>query len=276
MSDSVVLFVGQAQRPELAEVVARLQVSTSVMVARDVPAALAIMVEYPAVYRLMLAPSYRDEFPHHQLQHLVRQQPLAAIVMLVGPWIEGETRSGKSWAGARRVYMHQVIPWGDGVRRDLLATSAPYGGWQPATLGVDELWPSTSWDAWSTLAGTVIVCGELLESRLGLKDLCRAVGLTTIGHPPHQLVECSNADAVIYDAVADRRCWGQQISQLVQWYRPRACVVLINFPRPDESRWLRQAGASAVLGKPFYWQDLLACLTPAMAAPRRTSARLLG
>jgi CheY-like chemotaxis protein len=256
--DTPLLFVGQTRRLEWTPLVARLRATTSVVTAADLPGAKRLLDEGLPIQRILLAPSYRDEFSVVQLQRLLHQRPLAEWVVVVGPWIEGETRSGKPWAGARRMYLDQVIPWLESTQLDVPA--AQPAAWRPATWTADEAWLELAGRAWPSQSGTVVVCSELAESRRSLAAVCASAGWRTVALAPGETVEGEGVEAAIYDAVADRHRWHRQLRQLVQRCRPQMLVVLMNFPRPDESQWMLAAGATSVLGKPFQIDHLLRSL----------------
>jgi hypothetical protein len=267
-----VLFVGEAERTEFRRVLDHLHQSGPVVTARDLAAAEAALVQCPGIQRILIAPSYRNEFSERGLRRLSELQPLAEMVVLVGPWIEGETRSGRPWLPARRFYLHQAVAW---LRATQLTSSSRTAGlpaWRPATLSADEAWQLAAELPWPQPAGLVIVCSELPESRQTLADVCTAAGLRTLGQRPSAWLECTRVDAVIYDAVADRAQWAEHLRELTERYRPRALVVLMNFPRPDECEWMRGAGASEVLGKPFQLDHLLASLVAAADPAARAVA----
>jgi hypothetical protein len=251
--DGRVLFLGNAERHEWTEIVAHLQETTGVVIARHGPAALAALRDHPSLYRVLVAPSYRDEFPRELQQQILSEQPLADIVVLVGPWLEGETRSGRPWPGARRVYAHQAIPW----------------TWQPSTCSTDEGWLRIDAAHQQPRSGIVVVCAQLAETRHALSAVCEAAGLTTILHAPDLAVHCRPVEAVIYDAVVDRSRWVEQTSFLQRRYQPAALVVLVSFPRPEECQQLKRAGATTVLGKPYRIEELVASLTrqPVQSCP---------
>jgi CheY-like chemotaxis protein len=254
-----VLFVGRADRHEFRPIIERLRAAGTLILAINVNEALEAIDQCPAVARIVLAPAFRQEFPDAQLHQLLRRQPLANWCLLVGPWLEGETRSGRPWVGARRLYLDQAIAELSGGASAAWATDASPPEWIPATLSPEERW------LWrnrrpATASGCALVCGELAESRQSVAAVCAAAGLSVVSHAPEQTVELTGVDSVIYDAVAARDRWREHIVRLAR-RQPRSLVVLVNFPRPDEVQWMLAAGATAVLGKPFRIDDLQACVT---------------
>jgi CheY-like chemotaxis protein len=252
------LLVGQTRRSELAQLVARLRATTPLATADDLATAATMLADGSPIPRVLLAPSFRGEFPEVQLRRLVRQQPLAEWIVVVGPWIEGETRSGEPWPGAHRMYLDQIVPWAVSSCHDSSATRPV--GWRPATWTSDERWLELHAGKRPAQTGTVLVCGELAETRRSLAAVCAAAGWRTVTQAADTPGEWTSLEALIYDAVADRRRWEEHVRQLAQRCRPRALVVLMNFPRPDETQAMLAAGATSVLGKPFRVDDLLVSL----------------
>jgi hypothetical protein len=253
-----VLFVGAADRAEFRPILEQLREAGSAIAVDSVPEALAVSDRLASLELIIIAPAFRQQFPQTQLQHLFERQPLAEWWILVGPWLEGETRSGQPWPGVRRLYLDQALV--ELVRRQSLARAGAgrRTDWLPATLSAEERWlvPSAPWPK---RGGCVRICSELEESRRSLAAVCRAAGLNVVSHSPAEDVEVSHVDAVIYDAVAARPSWREHIERLARPH-PRSLIVLVNFPRPDETQWMLAAGATDVLGKPFRIDDLHTCI----------------
>ena len=173
-----VLFVGQAERGEFRRVLAQLRTVSRLITAPDLPAAQAVLSQHPSIRRILLAPSYRDEFPADALGQLVGRQPLAEMFVLVGPWLEGETRSGHPWLAAQRLYLHQLVPWlrcSPPDRGPYRPRRAAHGDRPRCTPTRPGNWPPQA--PWPRPTGRVVLCGELPESRQSLAAVCTAAGL---------------------------------------------------------------------------------------------------
>ncbi len=156
--DVTTLFVGRADRAEFRRALAELQATSRLRIAPNVVAAKVALDRDPAIRRIFVAPVIRNEFPERDLQQLVRQQPLAELFVVVGPWIEGETRSGRPWLGAQRLYLHQFVPW---LRSgDIAARAFSPCRWRPATWSSDEAWQSAASVPWPRWTGQVGICSE--------------------------------------------------------------------------------------------------------------------
>jgi hypothetical protein len=252
------LFVGPSQRNEFRPIVEQLRAVSTLIAATSVPDALAATDRCPAFELIIVAPAFRQQFAHAQLHQLLHWQPLAECWILVGPWLEGETRSGQPWPGARRLYVDQAAA--ELNRRLSLPRAEPRRStdWRPATLSAEERWLAPG-APWPMLSGCVRICSELPESQRSLAAVCTAAGLSVVSHGPNEPVEISQVDVVIYDAVGAHQRWREHIERLAR-QQPRSLIVLVNFPRPDETQWMLAAGATHVLGKPFRIDDLHACV----------------
>src|SRR2546423_11958268 len=60
---------------------------------------------------IVIAQSRPDMVSHAQFQRWQRDAPLAGVVSILGSWCEGETRTGKPWKGAHRVYWYDFPEW---------------------------------------------------------------------------------------------------------------------------------------------------------------------
>ena len=133
-----ILFVGQAERPEFCRVVDYLRSRCQLITVRNPLEAAAILSRDPPPHRILIAPTHRDEFREGELHQLVQLQPLAEMFLLVGPWLEGETRSGRPWLAAQRLYLDQVIPWWRSSQTAADSSKPPRCQWQPPTWSTDE------------------------------------------------------------------------------------------------------------------------------------------
>ena len=207
-----------------------------------------------AIDAIWLAPSYRDEFSPVCVRELMRRFPLSGLTILIGSWLEGETRSGDAWLGAQRWYVDRVVPqW---------VAHRVVGDWLDllVTVSDDECWLREVGRPWPSLSGVTVVCSEIPDNRDYMRDLCQQAGLTVVSQSPEDSTESIAAGLIVYDAVADRHRQLDHIAGLIRRYPRARLTVLASFPRWDESAAYLAAGATHVLGKPFHVSDLLWCL----------------
>src|SRR3954454_5745062 len=60
---------------------------------------------------VVVAQSRPDSVSHAQYEQFQREAPLAGVLSLLGSWCEGETRTGKPWKGAHRVFWYEFAAW---------------------------------------------------------------------------------------------------------------------------------------------------------------------
>jgi hypothetical protein len=209
---------------------------------------------------MLIAQHRPGELDVAAVDRLRRTAPLSAFVVVLGPWCEGEGRTGIPVPGVVRVTWHGFGPqW----RRHVECWNADRcSPWQlPATMGDDErlLWGSHQ---------RRLSCGEsrsiavvLGQSAGGcepwLADLCRSLRWSLVSLEEGRTL-CDDALVGIWqtdrlDAVA--------LSELAEFsarLRPAPVIVVSGFPRPEHLRQIETAGATSLLAKPLAIDDLLA------------------
>jgi CheY-like chemotaxis protein len=247
--------------------------------AADVPAALDMLAEPETPFDLIVAAqAYPGQFAHADLFALQRAAPLARIVALLGSWCEGETRTGKPWPGAVRTYWHQ---WPARARRQLARLAGGQGSaWSlPATATEEERLLA---DAGSSLPagpkgdspifaasyrknrdsslagrGLVAIFSPGAARADWLAAACRRGGYATAWLRSPQQADLRGAVAVICDG---SDCRGEEealLRRLAERFAPAPLLALLDFPRIEDCRRARAAGAAAVLSKPLDFDDLL-------------------
>jgi CheY-like chemotaxis protein len=202
---------------------------------------------------VFLGQSRRGQFGADCIERLLRAAPLARIVVIIGAWCEGETRSGAPLAGTHRVAWHQaphVAP------RELAALAAGRASIWSWPAGDDQAAPRPVFH--SQTAGRLIVA--LSESRASAESIAlalRELGFSTLAGRPAQPVLVFGATAVVWDVPASNAHADAQWRSLQEWLPNVPVVALVGFPRVDDVERLRSLGVSAVLAKPFQIDDLV-------------------
>lgn len=264
-SGLVIVCVGRTKRSEFLDVLPSLAPWGTVFTAPTPHAAHAQLTrESLAPDVIVLAQSYPGEFTDKQIDDLRRDSPLARLVAVLGTWCEGEMRSGTPWSGAVRVYWHQWKPHCHSEMQRLLAGRESV--WSlPPTAGDEERCLTIAARThergtsprFQQAAGHGLV--DIVTDQYDVFDLLAAACRDRDYEPRWlQTLDEPQADApavVVFDAAGDANV------ELIRFRRLRlqkdaVVIVLADFPRiADCNRFLR-AGATAVLSRPFFWDDL--------------------
>lgn len=213
-----VLLVGDASRPQVAELIGFLQSRTRLTVLSDLAdlasldvvaangdrsAIASTSAEPAAIDLIVLAPALPSEYSAEQVERLVDLWPIAMRVVLVDSWLEGETRSGRPWPGVARLYWDQFLPqWELAERED-----SPNLGirWRPPTWTADEgillrvdvghknppeaklMARQRTRERQESRVPHALVCAETSENRRTLLEVCQQSGWRADGiSPPTQ------------------------------------------------------------------------------------------
>ena len=114
-----VLLVGQISRPEFRAVLPSLSSAVRCRQVETLSDGYSLLKEkgvLPDV--ILLLQAYPGQFSASQLGRLRALVPLTPVVVVLGPWSEGEGRSGQPLPGTWRIYWHQwPARWGQQLRR---------------------------------------------------------------------------------------------------------------------------------------------------------------
>ncbi|MDD4270865.1 MAG: hypothetical protein GXY25_20520 [Pirellulaceae bacterium] len=249
------LCLGDLSRPEFGGARQALESWGRVVAAADASAGIALLERESLVPDVVVVvQSYPDEFSESQIAPIRSAAPLARMVALLGPWCEGETRTGRPWPGAVRVFWHQWVSHCDRELGRLLAGGASV--WSlPPTAGEEErcLVLAGGFDA--NGAGLVDIVTWQHDLYELLADGCRRRGHSARWLRPPDDLPLDSPGLILFDAA------GRMDEEIAVLRRLRsdwhaAVIVLADFPRCRERDRFLAAGARAVVAKPFLWDDL--------------------
>lgn len=215
---------------------------------------------------VVIACSRRDQFPADQLESIVQAALPSSVVLLLGSWCEGESRSGDPAPGIQRVYWHQ---WQGRIDRfarslnddslnqwqlprtannaDQILTESPSGAVGPEGISRTEL--SQKW---------LGVSASTEHSFDMVRDAVKTYGweATWIEYTTWEAQEIPKFELIFVDA----NSWSPACEKRVQWIREELgdfpIVLLLNFPRSDELKEVARSGVNAVVSKPFQLADI--------------------
>ncbi len=185
--------------------------------------------------------------------------PLTRVVVVAGAWCEGELRTGRVLTGVLRLYWHELVPWWrDALARLAQGASPPWSApldnpratrlpHVNADIGEDPL--QRSGPLWTVaIDASDYAVFEALETALAPH------GWKAMWTPRHRATQhdCGPFHAAIWDGsqLAPREL--QRLAQFfanlpfsrdaesAQW---RACIALLDFPRPEHLEMAHAAGA---------------------------------
>ncbi|MEN6405836.1 MAG: hypothetical protein ABFC77_05125 [Thermoguttaceae bacterium] len=268
------LLIGDVDRSEFAGARAALELWGPVEVCPTAADAVAVLQrDQLAPDLIVAAQAFPDQISHAAIARLRRLAPLARVVGLLGSWCEGEMRTGSPWPGAVRVYGHQ---WASRAGRQLqrmasgksCAWSLPPTATEEERLLADADPATTPTDSKKSgglattptdskkSGGLVLIHSRSPEMAEWLSTMCRSRGYATLWRREPASTYTDGVRAAIFDAdrFGDASC--AELRRLVESVRPSPVVALMTFPRAEDRRRAMQAGATAIVSKPFVLEDL--------------------
>jgi len=250
-----VLVVGNTGRREFREARAAIRAQRPTIDAPGIDAACAILAGEDPFDLIVVAEDHPGQYSDEAIDRLRRLAPLARVVGLLGSWCEGESRTGRPWPGAIRVYWHQWLPrFG---RESARLDAGALGSWSlPVTASDEERMLALADEPFSKRTGRIAVCSSEFAMQDWLCAGCRRAGYSAVwlrGSGPHAL---ENAAAGIFDAADSSDSQYEALRRLADDLRPAPVLALLGFPRVEDRDRALAAGAAAVLSKPLLLEDL--------------------
>jgi hypothetical protein len=251
-----VLYVGDAGWHEFKPAVRMLSDAGELVVTLDAAGARRLLVQQRAVFDLIVIAHKRPgEYDELDLQSLRAIAPLTGMIALLSSYCEGETRTGKPWAGAIRVYAHQFV---SRFRRELhrLQTGGT-AAWSPPYTATDEdRVLEMSDEVLADRSSRIAIVTADRQTRQALGDALEPVSseltfFTSVISP------AVSADIVIWDCPGSLPTQAKSLNALASLSQASAVIVLAGFPRPEEICVTLVSGITAVISKPFLAADLL-------------------
>ena len=259
------LIIGDLARPEFVSVAQTFDREWDAHRAASVEQAIESFLD-PSnpVEVIVCLQSAPGDFSCDDVDRLRNATPLARIVVVFGPWCEGESRNATRSAGTMRIPAHRWTSW---WRRQLrqMADEQPPDWLLPATIAPDELWlRRPSRNIFPDPASAATVVGVVSSDRhfvATIEESLRSVGLPSRVIVPNDVPSVTkNADNdrgpdVLLWHVGREQLNGLNDSTLVPAGVP--WIALVHFPRPADRERLVALGALDVFAMPFDFDDLL-------------------
>jgi hypothetical protein len=213
------------------------------------------------------------------VEALHQRFPLARLAALVGPWCEGELRSGPAWPGVTRV------PWRNWQSRlaSELGLAPSHGAPTCGAPSCGERLPRTASDSERLLRSLerlkrrvpgllAIVCTGNRDRFEPIRDCLRLLGVRSLWQWPCVPVEKGAVDLVFVDGWENWPAAAYGVSREEAAATRPPHVLLLDFPRPDDLARAEALGAAATIAEPMLLADLawaLEAVLPATDDARR-------
>jgi hypothetical protein len=204
---------------------------------------------------IVLAQAYPGQFSAEAVDPLRRLAPLARVIGLLGSWCEGETRTGQPLPASVRIYWHQ---WQPRAAQELELLAAGGGGtWAlPVTASEEERVLALAEKHCETRQGRIAILAPRFDMAEWLQSACRRRGYGTNLLKPGRWEDLGEVTAAIFDATHGLGGELDSLRRLASSLGSAPLVALLDFPRFDDCKRVSEAGAAAVLSKPFLVEDL--------------------
>ena len=258
-------LAGDWQHADFADALAWLQSEAR---CRTFAAASASEVGVPGPPRaVVLAQSRPGQITMGEVERWHAVAPLARLVALLGPWCEGEGRTGQPWPGVVRVPWRSWqarLPRAVGLGSVGLAAETTRSGWQPRTATEWERIVGSVQDAKSLrFRGRVQIHTGSLATFRGWEGILEPMGLKSTWISSGEDA-AAGAEIAIFDG------W-QSVSRsdrAGEGSAGRSRVLVLDWPRPEDASLASSLGFYAVLAQPLLFGDLVSVLSKLL----RTSA----
>jgi DNA-binding NarL/FixJ family response regulator len=256
MPEVSILLLGETDRAEFRDFPAALEALGRVSCVSEAQRAIQVLETGELTTDvIVIAQAFPRQFSHVDIDRLRRLAPLSRVVVLLGSWCEGETRSGQPLPGAIRIYWHQWHARAERELRRLIQSQCPSWG-LPVTATEEERLLESAAQGPSSGQGLIAICARGYATADWLSEACRTCGYSTAWlHPPHY-TQVKGAVAAIFDGSDLNSEEIEQLATLTNALGRTPVIALLDFPRIEDQRRAISAGASAVLSKPLNLDDL--------------------
>ncbi len=269
VAQPIVLALGELEQPEFQQAAELLRASTTLVAVADVDEALAWLSDMDAsddsvpLELMVVAQSWPDEFTAGDIDRLRRAAPLVRILSLAGTWCEGEPRTGHPWPADFRASWNQWPARFDQELARWRTGLCPAWG-SPITTTDDERLIERVPPESTARRGLVAIASRSSDMSQCLTQACVALGHAAVSLDPALRRRVTGIDAAIWDGAGCGPREADELQGFVKALDGAGVVTLLDFPRVEDCRRARSAGAAAVLSKPLLLADLARVLDDAL------------
>jgi len=262
MDEPTLWIVGDWRRSEFAPALDLLRRRADCHYCDDLgsgPSEVASLARKGNPRAILLVQSCPGQFSASDAERLHAVAPLARLVALVGPWCEGEIRSGRPWPGIVRV------PWRSWRSRLLAALGLHWGSDCPAAplprtaSEVEQIERSLLPIAHTRrFAGSSLIFTTSRTTSLSISDALEAIGIHCRWQCSPDTAVAAPVDLLVFDG------WQQVLSDHDRASADNSVfprqLVLLHFPRPADLDRAAELGIDAILAQPLLLTELSAAL----------------
>ena len=245
MQEQAIWIVGDWQHPDFRA--ATVCLSAHVRCATFSTAAEAMVAAPVCPASILLLQSRLGQISSRDVEQLHAAAPLAQLVALLGPWCEGELRSGQPWPGVTRVPWRT---WFSRLSRELRLESSPHDVRLPRTATEAERLTSSiaSFVGHASYDCSVEIWTASRVEFESLRDSLAVLGLKALWRRANRSSPDSPADIVVIDGWENVPVSSTAVSR---------SILLLHFPRPEDIVRAQAYGITAVVGLPLLLADLM-------------------
>jgi hypothetical protein len=209
---------------------------------------------------IVFAQSRPGRFTAGEVERWHTAAPLARLVVLTGPWCEGEGRTGRPWPGVIRVPWRS---WGARLPNVLgLTEGTVRAAWLPRTATeAEHILKNVQEASDPKFRGNADIYTNSLTTFRAWQDLLDRMGLRADRICPGGS-GCSNAEIALFvgwESVAGVTGAGENSSS-------PARVLILDWPRPEDVQRAESLGFCAILAQPLMFGELVASVSNVLAA----------
>jgi hypothetical protein len=256
--NSSVWIVGDWQYADFAAVLSWLKTRVRCACFEDAAAAVAAVQsadrsQIPAA--ILLVQSRPGQLTSSEIERLHATAPLARLIAFVGPWCEGELRSGRPWPGVVRIPWRT---WRTALARELAleSPSAPLPRTVTDVERMEEL--TAALKSVDDSRAAAVICTFNHSTYASLADATRHLGYQSSWHAAGPNSPPRASDLIILDG------WEQVFSdecfQAIENTTSPLRLLLLHFPRPEDTARAAELGIIAVIAQPLLLNDLEAAI----------------
>ncbi len=210
---------------------------------------------------ILLVQSRPGEYPPSLVDHLRRRYPLSPIVVVLGSWCEGETRSGQPLESTWRFAWYDFVPRMSAAWQHVPA-GHPSRLHRPLLMSDAERW---SGDLRCQIefgdCRVGVICGSHSQFE-SLRDTLIPYGFQVVRCVANRLAAAREKaqlpQVLLWDDAAAPRDADPGVVATIERNPPQIpSLVLLTFPRVQHVERLYACGVQGVLPKPFDVSDLL-------------------
>lgn len=209
---------------------------------------------------IVLVQSRSGQFSAEHIENLHACEPLARLVVLTGPWCEGEQRSGKPITGVTRIAWRN---WRERLPIELALDNHAVPPPRTAT-DTDRLARMVKLASGSRPSRRVVqICTARLADYNYIAAAVEELGFSQLPFDPTN-ASPAPPEIVIFDGWEQASAFKKQ-SMSQNGQPPARHILLLHFPRPEDHVLAHQSGIDAVLAHPLSLADLNAALSNTIA-----------